>query len=129
MRVTRNGKKVLAYRRFQVVSVHSLFTKVGGIPFREFVEYCDFDNKESLLGLIQRNIKQQEGQIEEGTIQANHSLKCNAESTFTEELMEPRSWRLRTWFIPIKTSHIMTFGLGGSKSLAPPVCTHVLTGI
>lgn len=92
------------------------------------MEYCDFDNKESLLGLIHRNIKQQEGRTEEATTQEDDSRECNAESTFTTELTETHSWRLRTWFTPIKTSHIMTFGLGGSKYLTLLICIHVLTG-
>ena len=133
MRVGRNDGKILGKLFWGAISVHSLFTKVGGISFRELVEYLDFDNKESLLGLIDRNIKQQEVRTEEGARQEEHSWERNAESTLMRgspsELTETRSWRLNTWFTSINTSHIMTFGLGGSKSPTLLICTRVLTAI
>jgi hypothetical protein len=122
MRVGRNGGKILAYHRYRIGSVHSIFLKVGGISFRELMECLNFDNKESLLGLIDRNIKQQERRTDEGVTQEEHTWKRNAESTFTREssseLTETRSWRLHT-----------LFGLGWSKSLKLLLCKYVLTRI
>ncbi|CZR69391.1 uncharacterized protein PAC_19291 [Phialocephala subalpina] len=115
MRVRRTSGKIVACRRWELISVHPLFTKAGGISFENLWNVWILIIQESLLELIDRNIKQQEGRTEEKTTQEEHSWVRNAESTFTRglsELTETFPWRLNTWFMSIKTSHIMTFGLG-----------------
>lgn len=49
MDVKENGKKIVAYRRWQLGdAVHSGFIKSGGVSLRGLVEYLDFDNNVSL---------------------------------------------------------------------------------
>lgn len=112
MRVGRNCGKIIANRCEGIRYVHPLFTRVDGVSFREFLEYLDFDDKESLLGLNDRNMKQrQEGCTVEGMTQLEHSCEHNAEPTLTRRhcLMETRSWRLNNWFMWINTRHVITF--------------------
>lgn len=83
MRVERNGRKILGGHRHTVFSSCPLFSKAGGASFRGLVEYLELDNEDSLLRLIDRNIRRQEGRGEEGTTTHDEiTQKRDIESTF-----------------------------------------------
>lgn len=127
----RDGRKMRAERLFgRIKGQHPLFTKVGGISFRELVEYSDFDNKESLLELVDHSNKQQDGRTGVGRVQGGHSMRLSADSISTERSStkpgETGSWQLHTWLRSINASHAMTFGLGRSRFPCYQVAKHLL---